>query len=672
MINANDPNKCLSCPHPSHDLLSLGSASAPSDGPSDTQEHATAPFFASRFPTGREDLATKGLSVSTIPPSLAYTLAKDVVKFAGKHLQANEKWTQHSLEQHSSWCEGWSRQIQMFGMTKPLRTDRNSISLSISDRPRKFFSPDQRGKGKELYSEDTIISDTHNYVILGDPGCGKTTLTKRLTRKIILEEEVNAEDNLEGAVIVLARDLHPGNSLFQRIAEILGIKYEPFDISKFKLDLEKIEDRENYNMTIRQLRSSWESSTNAEAKAVIKEAFRCRHLALLIDGIDEISGNYRNGFEHDLDEIANTCANLKIICTCRAGDWTKSISSLHVLAIESLSDEEVREIVELWASKPDEFMNAITAVPYKDVLDRPLFLTLLLIIFNQGYSLPDCPADVYERITWLLIDRWDRERDLARESKFSAFLSEKKLRFISSLAFELTFEYNKKRFSTRDLESLYAHLAKRFNLPTDEFDSVLSEIESHTGIIVESGFGHFEFCHLTVQEFLAAKYIVGQPDDDKLLTYLALSPATVAVAASLSTEPSAFLAKLVKTFADTQKRKLRIKQHGDFESLIPFVARLELELPELTISDNLAMAMVELWEATNLIAKAPKNLEILDDALDAVIRLTKFPVIISSLKMVFGRPGVDFTVISGEGVLKRQGKIHNFDYYFYNLIREAT
>ena len=70
-------------------------------------------------------------------------------------------------------------------------------------------------------------------------------------------------------------------------------------------------------------------------------------------------------------------------------------------------------------------------------------------------------------------------------------------------------------------------------------------METHTGIIVATGFERFEFAHLSIQEFLCANYISRSPYPDLLKSYLSDYPAPVAVACALSSNPSLFFAEMI-------------------------------------------------------------------------------------------------------------------------------
>lgn len=299
--------------------------------------------------------------------SLIYSVGKDLAKLSSKYLNISSQATSECLQQHFQRTEGWSSNIQMFIMTKPLKVDSQSITLSITDRPRRFYAPSALIDEHIFYTEEEIISDNENYLILGDPGCGKTTLLKRLTRRLITEEAVNENDVIEAPIVVLARDLHAENTIFGHLCSIFGIESRSFNPAEHKLDLERISNVDRRRERERELRNVWIKNSNNAAKSAAIKAIASRTFALLIDGIDEINADYRTRFDVDLEDILNTCPSLKVICTCRMGDITRAISNVHVLAVQALSDPEIKEIVHLWADKPEKFLDEVQVVPYREV-----------------------------------------------------------------------------------------------------------------------------------------------------------------------------------------------------------------------------------------------------------------------------------------------------------------
>lgn len=116
--------------------------------------------------------------------------------------------------------------------------------------------------------------------------------------------------------------------------------------------------------------------------------------------------------------------------------------------------------------------------------------------------------------------------------------------------------------------------------------AVVRELETHTGIFVESALDRYEFSHLSLQEYLCAEYLVGAPPSSKLGAYISHDPGPFAVAVGISTHPARWLASLF--LRATVVRLLR------YINLEGFFARLEHEAPELGVDNLLGFAAVRI------------------------------------------------------------------------------
>jgi hypothetical protein len=186
----------------------------------------------------------------------------------------------------------------------------------------------------------------------------------------------------------------------------------------------------------------------------------------------------------------------------------------------------------------------------------------------------------------LVLREWDVEKkNLHRTTKYAGFEPEKKMSFLSKLSYHLTYKINKNVFTHDDLVSCYNVIYKGFSLPSDEANEVAEEIESHTGLIVSFYGSSFEFSHLSLQEYLCASYIVKLPITPVLGRYMEKNPAPLAIAVSLSSEPSEWMASLLLN----EQIFLSINE----ASLITFFSRLKQENPYLAESDLLGFAIIK-------------------------------------------------------------------------------
>ena len=88
-----------------------------------------------------------------------------------------------NIENHLREVINWSERIQQFGMYKPNYTDEKTVDLSFGI-PRKFRSISKN----EIEEEQVLLDYPDHLLILGDPGAGKTTTLKKLSRKILFVE----------------------------------------------------------------------------------------------------------------------------------------------------------------------------------------------------------------------------------------------------------------------------------------------------------------------------------------------------------------------------------------------------------------------------------------------------------------------------------------------------
>jgi predicted NACHT family NTPase len=135
----------------------------------------------------------------------------------------------------------------------------------------------------------------------------------------------------------------------------------------------------------------------------------------------------------------------------------------------------------------------------------PLLGTLILAVYKHGHEgLPESRPRLYEMFVRLLAGGWDAAKNINRGSRFR---TSTKLAVLSHLAGMLHSE------KKRDCSAGDCHSALRETLPglQDKRSEGLSELIAD-GLLIPTG-SILSFPHLSFQEFLAAKDLVGlRPD----------------------------------------------------------------------------------------------------------------------------------------------------------------
>ncbi len=499
---------------------------------------------------------------------LEQIFATQVIKSLFKIIEGHElSWNQSEdtiescLGRHMTQLNNWSSRIQSLEMSAAEGTDDSTVELTLDTVPRKFRGP----RVTEKVGESHILNDDCNYLLLGDPGSGKTTTVKRLVRRLLTTESASDGDRWQYPLVVRLRDLSGEIPLTVVIADILGLKYEKEDEGRGDV---------SEHVTVKKL------------EEIVPGVLSSTNAILFLDGLDESSQDQRIRLERSISKLTLSLPAGKVVLTCRSGDYVRRLENFDVLELCPLEEIQITTIVSKWITDPSEFLGKVRGLPFHDLATRPLLLNHLIVLYRNSGDLPDQPSEVYRRTVRLLLEDWDKQRGVRRRTKYAGFDPERKIDFLSALSYHLTFKSKTKIFRTADLVDAYEAICARFHLPEKEASAVASEIETHTGIIVDAGSYSYEFSHLSLQEYLCAYYLVREPFADHFTDYLAQYTAPLAIAVSLSSNPGNWFAGLV-----LNKKSERSLQPSN---IVSFLSRLKQERPAFNYSRHLGFAIIRL------------------------------------------------------------------------------
>ena len=165
-------------------------------------------------------------------------------------------------------------------------------------------------------------------------------------------------------------------------------------------------------------------------------------------------------------------------------------------------------------------------------------LNVLIYIYESYGNLPDKPIAVYRRFIDLYLDEWDSQRQVKRQSKHLP--GDRKLEILSFMAYDLLVNGEKYIYTIQDVRKTFEQVVISFHLHEDGLEVFLAEIEASTGIIRREDNGLYSFLHLSLQEFLAANYLI-KSVGYSVNELMQKSPSTLALAAVMSSNPEKYL-----------------------------------------------------------------------------------------------------------------------------------
>lgn len=470
------------------------------------------------------------------------------------------------------------------------------VHLDLLLEPRKeHFNISQLTRKRPL--KEIILENNSNIVILGQPGSGKTTSVKYIINSILRDPDF-LSDVYSVPIVIRLRELNKSNSIlndsqsggiFEKISQIFGLKFDIKYIIKKGTGVGK--DKTPGINTTKEDDEKLKKLINSR---IIPRILDSQKILLILDGFDEIiDENIKQLVISELKELTTSLNNVNFILTSRSADYKLLLEKTTVYEISELNDLQIREFSDKWfedSGLSKMFIKELyEKTPYKDFYSRPLLLTQLASIYSRTNEIPDKPKMIYQRIIELVLKEWNEQQGIKRKTKYSSFTVERKREFLSNMAFNLTVKYNSKVFNQNDLYLIYKDINSKFKeLPADEAEDVIEEIETHNGLIIKSGYNNFEFSHLTIQEYFVADYIIRAGNINRFrYSDLLKIPNELAITVALSSEPSIFLYDLLVN--------IMFKENVEPDFFNKFFNRIKLEKPDFESNAILIIALLSVY-----------------------------------------------------------------------------
>ena len=381
-------------------------------------------------------------------------------------------------------------QMKIFGMNDPVMLDdiftdvylRKQISSTrrhtveeSHTHPSMHISninKDERIEGKAL------VEARDRLIILGQPGSGKTTFLKHLVMESVQEK----------------------------------IKAIPIFVS-----LKEWSDKDINLMSF--LAHTFSVCNFTDTQPFIRMILERGEVLVLFDGLDEVNidGGKRARIINEIRDFLQQYRKSKIVLTCRPAAMEYTFEQFTLCEMADFSEEQIDVFVAGWFHSDDykrsAFMKALKHPDNDRLLElaqRPLFLTMLCITFEETMAFPQRRAELYEEAIDALLKKWDVTRNIQRDMIYRNLLLGYKRQLLMEVAAE-AFENSEFMISKRELIKRVDRFLRR--LPpgtlTEEPDGeiVLKAIEAQHGLIIEQARDIYSFSHMTFHEYFTAFHI---------------------------------------------------------------------------------------------------------------------------------------------------------------------
>ncbi len=342
-------------------------------------------------------------------------------------------------------------------------------------------------------------------VVLGDPGSGKTTLTRFLTVAVAGEA---SQDDVE-----VPEDVLP---LFLPFREYVRECREKDDVSLADFLLKSADVQLQLPIT----------------KPFLEKALEEGRAVLLLDGLDEVgSAADREEMRERVQGFCRLYPKVGALVTSRVSGYTDaplpgtgSDAFVH-LKLVPFDDDDLRRFVTHWYAVQEptdplardrgvaDLMAAIEAdVHVRELARNPLLATLIALVHRYEAHLPGERAALYDLCVKTLLETWPS----ARRTTFAEIDAGLQRVYLETLAYRMQRSRSKKdRDVTIERGPLVEGLVeivreREGQSASPEKTRGLVErwvqfLEKGSGLLVEQRPGVFAFFHLSLMEYLAAR-----------------------------------------------------------------------------------------------------------------------------------------------------------------------
>ena len=393
--------------------------------------------------------------------------------------------------------------IRLFGMSQDI--DLGAVytgvkfldKLSINQRfgSQQAVEEGYRSSGKRRFQTaeskpingGKVANENQYLYVLGGPGAGKSTFLRRVGLEALKGTEGNYQHDCIPVMIELKQFNKGHVDLIAAIAEELAYFGFP------------------------------------DQKTATEHYLERGKLLLLFDGLDEVPQAYFEEIQEKIAKLNTKYSDNRMILSCRIAAYESAMTGFETVELADFDEEQIEKFIHNWFSSEKDRQNKVAEECWDqlkqpqyraslELAQTPLLLAFLCITYDEYEDFPAQRHQLYAEALEILLRKWDAQKRGIKRDKikniYANWTTNLELALLAELAYDF-FSENELFFSKEKvLEYIEVFLTEtEGDAKQIDTEAVLEAIVLQQGILVERVKGIYSFSHLTLQEYLTAKFI---------------------------------------------------------------------------------------------------------------------------------------------------------------------
>ena len=480
-----------------------------------------------------------------------------------------------ALSVYSSWLAATVGKVKLIGESREFDLEKIFVELTIFEeyrRPtdkdvlwslmdaelrkkRTLFPPDEdkrrpksrndkpdfeEKKVRRVIQPDQLIKPGTRALVVGAPGCGKTTLMRWLTWMT----------HNHGQHLPVFLEL-------KTVARALTEKRPLGEIL-----IETITGR------------CFQTQSPEAFKQCFSEQLKNGNVTILLDGLDEISDQKHLLQDAIRDFLASLPRNLSLIVSTRSYALTSAFAGLEQMEIAPLTDQQMSNFLKHYYQDRPEIITGLEKeleqqADLHDLARVPFLLGVIAWLYREHGVTSDEPLKLYDQLVKQLAGKLDEEKGIQRFHFPDSKDHDTKREFLAFLASERLLDRTRQEnddwlvFSEDEIKETAARFCRTGTAKSTDSISLAEDV-IHTALLREVGLERYTFIHLTIHEYLGAKALAR----DKRAFCRAFFNPTLAemevlpMALGMASDPDSFYEALEHLPESLDLKNLRVRARG--------------------------------------------------------------------------------------------------------------